>query len=74
LPSAKFYRDAKAAEQMRGLGILTRTDLVVGLLIIDVGSMVLRHEEHDGIRIPPGAYLVGRQVESAGAEERKVVD
>ena len=74
LPSAKLYRDPEAAQQMRGLGILTRTDLVVGLLIVEVGPMVLRHEEHDGIRIPPGAYLVGRQVEGAGAEERVVAD
>ena len=74
LPSAKLYRDPRAAEQMRGLGILTRTDLIVGLLIVEVGPMVLRHQEHDGIRIPPGVYLIGRQIESAGAEERMVRD
>lgn len=74
LPSARLYRDPGAAEQMQRLGILTRTDLVVALLIVDVGPMVLRHEEHDGIRIPPGAYIVGRQIESAGAEERIVRD
>lgn len=74
VPSAKLYRDPAAVEQMQRLGILTRTDLVVGLLVVEVGPMVLRHEEHDGIRIPPGAYLVGRQVESAGAEERRVLD
>ena len=74
LPSAKLYRDPGAAEQMRQLGILTRTDLVVALLVVEVGPMVLRHEEHDGIRIPPGAYIVGRQIESAGAEERVVRD
>ena len=74
LPSAKLYRDLSAAEQMRELGIITRVDLVVGLLIVEVSPMALRHEEHDGIRIPPGAYLIGRQIESAGAETRIVAD
>jgi AmpD protein len=27
-----------------------------------------------GISLPPGHYLIGRQVESAGAEERVVAD
>ena len=74
LPSAKLYRDLSAAEQMLELGIITRVDLVVGLLIVEVSPMVLRHEEHDGIRLPPGAYLIGRQIESAGAETRIVAD
>ena len=74
LPSARLYRDPGVPEQMRQLGVLTRVDLAVGLLVIEVGPMVLRHEEHDGIRIPPGAYLIGRQIESAGAEERVVAD
>lgn len=74
VPTAKLYRDPAAAEEMRCLGIITRTDLVVALLVIEVGPMCLSHEEHDTIRIPPGAYLIGRQVESAGAEERRVVD
>ena len=47
-----------------------------GLLVAETpGAPVeLRHEEHDGIRIPVGNYLIGRQVESAGAEERVVAD
>lgn len=74
LPSARLYRGLETAEQMRAAEILTRVDLVIGLLIVEIGPMVLTHDEHDGIRIPPGAYLVGRQVESAGAEERVVRD
>ncbi len=74
VPTAKTYRDPKAVEAMVRLGILTRADLAVCVLVIEVGAMCLQHEEHDGIRIPPGNYLVGRQVESAGAEERMVAD
>lgn len=74
VPSARLFRDSSAAAVMMRRGIITRTDLVVGLLIIETGPMCLTHEEHDGIRIPPGAYLIGRQVESVGAEERRVAD
>ena len=95
LPSARMFRDPKVAAEMQRRGILTRTDLIVGVLIIEMGPMALTHEEHDAIRNPAGTgrtvhpdlsvwgggysyqegrYLVGRQVESAGAEERKVRD
>ncbi len=74
LSSAHLYRDPKAALEMQRRGLITRTDLVVGVLTIAVGPMCLSHEEHDTIRIPPGNYLIGRQIESAGAEERTVRD
>lgn len=74
VPTAKLYRDPKVANEMRRLGIITRTDLVVACLVVEIGPMCLSHEEHDTIRIPPGAYLIGRQIESAGAEERRVQD
>jgi hypothetical protein len=74
VPTARMYRDSKAIESLRHLGILTRSDLAIGCLIIESGPMVVSHEEHDGIRLPEGAYYVGRQVESAGAEERVVAD
>lgn len=74
VPTAALYRDQTAAEAMQSAGIITRTDLVVACLVIEHGPMCLSHEEHDTIRIPPGAYLIGRQVESAGAEERRVID
>ena len=74
LPTARMFRDPAAVEAMRERGLITRTDLIVGALVVEVGPMCLLHEEHDGIRIPPGAYLIGRQVESAGAEERRVAD
>ena len=74
LPSARMFRDPSAVTAMVKAGIITRADLAVGFLIVETGPMCLKHEEHDGIRIPIGTYLVGRQVESAGAEERVVRD
>lgn len=74
LPSAKLYRDPQVAEEMRKRGILTRVDLVVGVLCVATGPMCLDHDEHDSIRLPVGNYIIGRQVESAGAEERRVCD
>jgi hypothetical protein len=72
--TAHLYRDATAAELMVALGLLTRADLAIGCLVVTGGSVVITHEEHDGIRIPPGNYLVGRQVEGTGAAERMVLD
>ena len=74
LGTARMYRDDKAVAEMVRRGILTRADLAIGCLVVDGGPMAVTHEEHDGISLPPGQYLVGRQVESAGAEERIVAD
>lgn len=72
--TARLYRDPGAVEELLQCGVLTRTDLAVGCLIVEDGPVVLSHDEHDGIRLPVGKYYVGRQVESAGAEERVVQD
>lgn len=83
--TAKLYRDPAAIEELRRLGELTRVDLAVGILVVEGGPVVLTHEEHSGIRMPhawlddkgasrSGRYYVGRQIESAGAEERIVLD
>lgn len=74
VPMARLYRDPAAVDAMRQAGIITRVDLAVAILIVETGPMCLSHEEHDTIRIPPGEYLIGRQIESAGAEERVVAD
>lgn len=74
LPSARLFRDETAVAKMVERGVLTRSDLVIGVLVIEIGPMCLRHEEHTAIRIPPGNYFIGRQVESAEAEERRVID
>lgn len=72
--SARMFRDPSVASQMLRRGLLTRTDLAIGCLVVEGGPVVVSHEEHDGIRLPAGNYLIGRQVESVGAEERVVAD
>jgi hypothetical protein len=72
--TVRMFRDAALANALIREGTLTRADLCVGFLEIEGGSVVVNHEEHDGIRLHPGCFYVGRQVESAGAEERIVKD
>jgi hypothetical protein len=72
--TAHLYLDDTVAEQMVARGLLTRSDLVIGCLVVKTGPVVINHDEHDGIRIPPGNYLVGRQIEGDGTNERMVVD
>jgi len=76
-PIVRMFKDEKAVQELVKKGILTRTDLFLGFLQVegggDVGA-VLKHQEHDGIRFKSGIYYVGRQIESAGAEERVVRD
>ncbi|RXF72081.1 hypothetical protein [Hansschlegelia zhihuaiae] len=74
VPTARMYRDRAAADAMVRKGVLTRSDLCVGFLVVEHGPMTVTHEEHDGVRLPVGSYYIGRQVESAGAEERRVAD
>ena len=83
-PTAHLYRDPAAVQTLATkpykapngemIPILTRTDLAVGCLVIEGDGMPVKHQEHDAITIPPGNYLIGRQIESAGAEERVVAD
>ena len=72
--TARMYRDAAVPNEMVRRGILTRADLAIACLVIEGGPMSVTHEEHDAIRLPVGRYLIGRQIESAGAEERIVAD
>jgi hypothetical protein len=69
--SAVLYEDP---ELLSTLPWLRRRDLAIGLLKIEGGPVVLGHPEHDAIRLPVGTFYVGRQIESAGAEERVVAD
>jgi len=56
-------------QEMVNRGILARADLAVGVLVVEGRPVVVSHEEHDGIRLPPGNYLIGRQVESVGGRD-----
>lgn len=69
--TATLYRDDDLAGSLKWL---QRRDLIIGFLHVEGGPVVLRHPEHDGIRLPEGAYYIGRQIESAGAAERVVAD
>ncbi len=68
---AVLYQDDKLATS---LSWLTRRDLMIGFLCIEGGPVILQHPEHDSIRLPEGVFYIGRQIESAGAEERIVAD
>jgi hypothetical protein len=75
--TARFYNDTETVQVLVNKQILTRTDLAIGILSVEGGGdvgVVLKHEEHDGIRLLAGNYYVGRQVESVGAEQRMVRD
>lgn len=74
VPTARLFRDPEAVAELVRRGLLTRGDLAVGCLVVEGNSFVVGHEEHDGIRLPEGNYYIGRQIESAGAEERIVAD
>lgn len=71
--TAHFYRDIAAAQQMVTRGLLTRSDLAVGCLIVKGGAVIISHEKHDGIRVPPGNYLVGRQIEGSLQGEPRII-
>jgi len=76
-PVVKFYSDTDTVNDLVKRKVLTRTDLAIGFLSVSGGGdvgVVLKHQEHDGIRLTAGNYYVGRQIESAGAEERLVRD
>ncbi len=72
--TARLYRDPDAVQALIACGELLRADLAIGFLIVEGGPVVVRHEEHDGIRLDPGRYYCGNQIESVGAEERVVRD
>lgn len=69
--TATLYSDLPLAQSLKWLW---RTDLMIGFLKIEGGPVSLKHPEHNTIKLPAGTYYVGRQVESAGAEERQVQD
>ena len=73
-PTAKLYRDPAAVSSLIKAKEITTPDLAIGFLVIEGAPMVLRHDEHDAIRIPPGRYYVGAQMEWTAAEARRVAD
>ena len=72
--TAKLYRDPAAIDALVREGHLTTEALAIGILIVAKHPVVLRHDEHDAIRIPPGRFYVGGQQEWDAAEARRVAD
>lgn len=72
--TAKLYRDPKAIAALMKSGELTTDALAIGILVVEKKPVVLRHDEHDAIRIPPGRYYVGGQMEWSAADARRVAD
>lgn len=72
--AATLFRDDALMARLVSDDVFTRSDLCVGFLSVDGGLVVVKHPEHDGICLPEGVFYVGKQIESAGAEERAVRD
>ena len=72
--TSRLYRDGLAVQALVRAGHLTTDRLAIGFLVVDGGPVVLRHDEHDAIRIPAGRYYVGGQQEFDAAEARRVQD
>jgi hypothetical protein len=72
--TAKLFSGRAAAEALVRAGEITNARLFIGVLVVEGGPMVLRHDEHDAVRIPPGRFYVGGQAEWDAAEERRVAD
>ena len=71
---ARLYRDGEAVQRLVRSGDLETVRLAIGFLVVEGGPVVLRHDEHDAIRIPAGRYYVGGQQEWDAAEARRVQD
>lgn len=72
--TAKLYRDRTAITALVRAGALTTEALAIGILVVEKMPVVLRHDEHDAIRIPCGRYYVGGQREWDAAEARRIAD
>jgi len=72
--TAKLYRDPKAIQALVRAGELSTEALAIGIIVVSKAPVVLRHDEHDAIRIPPGRYYVGGQQEFDAAQARRVAD
>jgi hypothetical protein len=72
--SAALYRDDAMVQKLVSSGHLTTAGLAIGFLTVEGAPVVLRHQEHDPIRIPAGDYYVGRQQEFHAGKMRRVAD
>lgn len=72
--TATLFIDAAVTRELARRKILIRTNQCIGYLVVEGGPVVLSHPEHDGARLPAGAYYVGFQSESVAGGMRRVQD
>jgi hypothetical protein len=72
--STALYQDNNLLRRLVDDGLLTEGSLCVGFLVVEDAPVLLRHHEHDAIRIPAGFYYIGRQREFHAGEARRVID
>jgi len=72
--TASLYSDAATTQELVRRNILVRADQCIGCLVVEGGSVVVSHPEHDGARLPAGSYYIGFQSESIAGELRRVQD
>lgn len=70
--AAALYRDEKLLRKLVDDGLLTEASLCVGVVVET--PVLLRHQKHDVVCIPPGLYYVGRQREFHAGKAREVSD
>ncbi len=71
--TATLYQD-DGLTQLLAKTYLVSANLCVGYLRVCGAPVLLEHQEHDALRIPPGTYYVGRQQEFSAGELRRVAD
>jgi hypothetical protein len=71
---AQLFKSPSLERKLFDCGILTENAEVVGFLTVDDVPVVLRHQEHTAIEIPPGEYYVGRQKSIQRDEIVRVAD
>jgi hypothetical protein len=71
---AALYRDVDVVISLLYAGLIVDGSLCIGILVVEDAPVLLRHQEHDAVRIPPGLYYVGRQREFGAGEAYRVSD
>ena len=71
---AALYRDEGVVIRLLYAGLIVDGSLCIGILVVEDAPVLLRHQEHDAVRIPPGHYYVGRQREFGAGEAYLVGD
>jgi len=72
--SAALHRDENVVIRLLYAGLIVDGSLCIGILVVEGAPVLLRHQEHDAVRITPGHYYVGRQREFGAGEAYLVSD